>query len=154
MRIQWERSYLQTRMRALTKTWSHWQPGLCLPASCWLGHSVYDILVWQLELTNVHILLVLFLWIQMPSFFSVPETIYITLTFSVLEKFEKSHPQNNFLFEVSLIASCVSYEAAHLFRFYISSWKFLKFLNLKIPSRVCGYTSVDISNIICVSLAF
>ena len=31
---------------------------------------------------------------------------------------------------------------------------YLKFLNLKIPSRVCGYTSVDISNIICVSLAF
>lgn len=112
--------YLQTRMRALTKTWSHWQPGLyCLPASGWLGHSVY-ILVWQLELTNVHILLVLFLWIQMPSF-SVSETISITLTFSVLETFEKSHPQNNFLFEVSLIASCVSYEAAHLFRFYISS---------------------------------
>jgi len=40
---------------------------------------------------------------------------------TVLGKFEKSHPQNNFLFEVSLIASCVSYEVAHLFRFYISS---------------------------------
>lgn len=85
----------------------------------WLGHSVY-ILVWQLRReANVHILLVLFLWIQMPSF-SVSETISITLTFSVLKHLKKSHPQNNFLFEVSQF-SCVSYEAAHLFRFYISS---------------------------------
>ena len=44
--------HLKTRVIPLT-AWS------LLPASCWLGRSVYDILVWQLELTNVHILLVL-----------------------------------------------------------------------------------------------
>lgn len=64
--IMWEHSkkvnHLQVIKRALPTIWPCWKPNLWFPASSWLNHPIYRILLWQPKLTKMHILLVFFLW--------------------------------------------------------------------------------------------